>query len=324
MAGVKEVRAQPHECSPLSVVVNAVGKKRLVLDLRHVNKYVCKQKFKYEHLRVAMLLLEKGDYMFTFDLKSGYHHVDIRPVQYRYLGFSWERGNTAQFYVFTVLPFGLATACYIFTKLLRPLVKLWRGSGAKTVMYLDDGIGAAAGKENTKRVSCLVRGTLKKAGFVTHNEKSHWEPASTVKWLGFMLDLDEGCVKVLPEKIAALKDKIAVVAKAKMVQARHLASITGTLLSMSMGIGPVCRLMTRAMYALIESRMLWCNNLKVTSEVRSELEFWLLGLETFKSRPIWCSPAAVRVVYSDASDTGYGGYTVEHGLIAWAMVPRAG
>ena len=36
--------------------------------------------------------------------------------------------------------------------------------------------------------------------------------------------------------------------------------------------------------------------------------------DQFNSQPIWHSPAAVRCVYSDASDTGYGGYTVEHGM----------
>ena len=33
----------------------------------------------------------------------------------------------------------------------------------------------------------------------------------------------------------------------------------------------------------------------------------------YNSQPIWHSPSAVRVVYSDASDTGFGGYVVEHG-----------
>ena len=31
-------------------------------------------------------------------------------------------------------------------------------------------------------------------------------------------------------------------------------------------------------------------------------------------QPIWHSPSAVRIVYSDVSNTGYGGYTVEHGM----------
>eukprot|EP00731_Ephydatia_muelleri_P018538 Em0011g578a len=49
----------PTVCSPLSVVVSGAGKKRLVVNLRHVNQYLWKQKFKYEDLRVAMTMFSK-------------------------------------------------------------------------------------------------------------------------------------------------------------------------------------------------------------------------------------------------------------------------
>ena len=52
--------------------------------------FLYKQKFKYEDLRVATLLFKKGDYLFKFDLKSGYHHIDITPIHHKYLGFTWE------------------------------------------------------------------------------------------------------------------------------------------------------------------------------------------------------------------------------------------
>ena len=78
---VKEVERQPHICSPLSVVKSSSGKKRLVVNLRHVNQFLCKQNFKYEDLRTALLLFERDDLMFTFDLKSGYHHIDICSTQ---------------------------------------------------------------------------------------------------------------------------------------------------------------------------------------------------------------------------------------------------
>ena len=68
---IKEVQSQPHVCNPLSVVENNTEKKRLVINLCHVNKFLCKQKFKYKDLRTAMLLFKKGDHMFTFDIKSG-------------------------------------------------------------------------------------------------------------------------------------------------------------------------------------------------------------------------------------------------------------
>ena len=36
-------------------------------------------------------------------------------------------------------------------------------------------------------------------------------------------------------------------------------------------------------------------------------------MDKINGQKLWRSPAAVRVVYSDASSTWYGGYLVEHG-----------
>ena len=113
---------QPVICSPLSVVESTSGKKRLVLDLRYVNEFLWKDKFKYEDIQTAIQMIEKGDYAIIFDLKSGYHHVDIHADYWQYLGFSWKGENgVIVYYMFRVLPFGLATAPFVFTKLLKPL-----------------------------------------------------------------------------------------------------------------------------------------------------------------------------------------------------------
>ena len=64
---------------------------------------------------------------------------------------------------------------------------------------------------------------------------------------------------------------------------------------------------------LLESRLTWWDKLKISPNARQELEFWKACLADYDSQPIWHSPSAVRVVYSDASDTGFGGYVVEHG-----------
>lgn len=60
---VRQVGHVPCICSPLSVVENSSGKNRLMINLRHLNKFLWKQKFKYEDLRIAMLLFEKGDFL---------------------------------------------------------------------------------------------------------------------------------------------------------------------------------------------------------------------------------------------------------------------
>lgn len=124
-------------------MVNSQRKKWLVLDLRYVNQFVLVSKFKYEGLNIAPQLFFKGDHFFTLDLKSGYHHVDIHEDCWSYLGFSWGSGSARKWYAFKVLPFGLASACYVFTKLLWPLVKRWRSMGLHCIVYIDDGICAA-------------------------------------------------------------------------------------------------------------------------------------------------------------------------------------
>ena len=91
--------------SPLQVVSNDRGKRRLVIDLRYVNKFLQKSKFKYEGIDIAAQMLDKGDFLVTFDLKSGYHHI--------YLVFSWNKEGGRKFYVFTVWLFGLASQGFI-------------------------------------------------------------------------------------------------------------------------------------------------------------------------------------------------------------------
>ena len=100
-----------------------------MVNLKYFSKFLCRQKFKYEDLRIVMLLVEKGEYMFTFDLKSGYHDLDVSPTQCNYMGFSWEREGKKEYYIFICsIAFRLAIACNVFTKVLRPLVKFWRSS----------------------------------------------------------------------------------------------------------------------------------------------------------------------------------------------------
>ena len=72
-------------CSPLLLITNQSGKKRLVVNLRHVNRSLWKQKFKYEDLHVVIMLFEPGEWMFSSDLKSGYHHTDVALKHCKFL-----------------------------------------------------------------------------------------------------------------------------------------------------------------------------------------------------------------------------------------------
>ena len=100
---IREVTTPPHCVNPLTV---AEGKKlKLVLDLREVNKYLAKRTFHYEDLRSLSEVFREGFWFFTWDLKSGYHHVDIFPPHQQYLGFSWSFSGVIEYFCFSVLPF---------------------------------------------------------------------------------------------------------------------------------------------------------------------------------------------------------------------------
>ena len=73
--------------NPLSVSVQSSGKKRLILDLKFVNKHVWKQKVKFEDLKVALNYFDKGHFMFSFYIERGYLHVLIFPPHQTFLGF---------------------------------------------------------------------------------------------------------------------------------------------------------------------------------------------------------------------------------------------
>ena len=101
---VRMVNEQPFVVNPLSVSIQPCGKKRLVLDLRHVNKSLIKQSVKYEDWKIAMFYFAKDAYMVSFDLKSGYHHIDIAQKHQTVLGFSWRAPDSINevFFLFSL------------------------------------------------------------------------------------------------------------------------------------------------------------------------------------------------------------------------------
>lgn len=110
--------------------------------------------------------------MFKFDLRSGYHHIEIHKDCHKYLGFSWQFENGIKYFLFAVLPFGLSTAPYCFTKTLKPLITKWRSEGKRVVLFLDDGLGMGSNFEIAQCMSISVKRDLIKAGLVPNDEKS--------------------------------------------------------------------------------------------------------------------------------------------------------
>ena len=255
---VVEVPFVPPVVDPFSMSIQSSGKKRLILDLRHVNQFIWKQKFKCQDWRVLLSYVNKGDYLFRFDLKSGYHHFNIFPDHQTFLGFSWVFSGSVRYFCFSVPLFGLSSAPYVFTKCLRPLVKFWRFNGVKIVVFLDDGCGKGDSLQVAKRHSLFVQSSLSNAGLVANSTKSLWDPTQALVWLGLNWDLVSGSISISDRRISnfiALVDKF--LHSAPYVTARDCASMAGHVMSMSPVLGNLTRLKTRFLYKVIESRPSW-------------------------------------------------------------------
>ena len=110
------------------------GSRRLILNLKKLNKFIAYKKFKIEALKCAMSLLKKNAWMTVLDLKDAYYSVPITLEHRKYLKFYFQ----GQLYCFTCLPNGLSCAPRIFTKLLKPVFATLRSQGHLSVSYIDD------------------------------------------------------------------------------------------------------------------------------------------------------------------------------------------
>lgn len=286
----------PFVVNPLSVSTQKSGKKRLILDLRKVNKHIWKGSLKTDYF-------EKNNFMFKFDLKSGYHHFDI-AIEFQKYFFCWQEN----YYVFSVLPFGLSSAPFLFTKCLRPLVKYWRSAGINIVLYLDDGWGINGDYNSCLNDVKLVKETLIKAGFLINEEKSVWNPCTCLTWLGIVWDSNSFEIKIPESRLADLVTSIKnVYSDLPCTTSRTIAKVTGRIISMSPVLGNITRIMTRYMYMFINERKSWDSRMHLTDQnVISELNVWFHSVQNLNLRKLTQYVVPSFVMCSDASDFACG------------------
>ena len=93
--------------------------------------------------------------------------------------------------------------------------------------------------------------------------------------------------------------------QSKLVYARTLVGILGQIISVGLAISPVAQLHMRALCCVLNKCCVWSDKLPLDGAALDEFAFWKLSLPAFNG---WFSLGATRVVFSDASSTGYGGY----------------
>jgi len=311
MAGVLEPRPlQPYLVLPIGVVLKKSNlKPRLIFDAQYLNSHIVVPSFKYEDLGYTNQFINPGDYLVTTDFHSGYHHVDLHPDFHDYFGIEWN----GLFYVFTSLPFGLASACWCFTKITRELIHKWRRVGHRCSGYLDDGLHAGMEVELSNFINNHVIPDTEYSGFLLNLEKSILIPSTRVKYLGMFIDTIRNCFEVPSEKReVVIKLLQSALASPHSCCVHTLEIIAGNLASMHWAFGPLSRLMTLSFYADIKRATRRYAHISLSENTINDLKFWLCGFDRYSGfNPIWEPVGFHMTIYTDAAGLNlqnYGGW----------------
>jgi hypothetical protein len=124
--------------------------------------------FKMENMDLVKSMIRCGDYMISIDLNQAFYHIPLAESQQLYFTFNFQ----AKQYCFTCLPFGLTASPRIFTKVLKPIIKMARTGGIRLVAYLDDLLIMASSKKEALRQKDWLINQLQLHGFIINAKKS--------------------------------------------------------------------------------------------------------------------------------------------------------
>ena len=143
--------------------------------------------------------------------------------------------------------------------------------------------------------------------------KSIWNLIQVCEWLGIIFNAIDRTLSLPREIISSLIYLIDEVLKSfPLSTARALAKITGKIISMSPIIGNITRLMTSSLYSTIESRVSWDypTALRNNVNILVELKFWKDDVKNLNVRKLLVRLPPRFLAYSDASNGACGAFVL--------------
>ena len=254
--------------------------------------------------RVVKSLIQKGDWMVKLDLKDAFLSVPIHPTHRKYLRFQWEE----QAWEFQTLPFGLSSAPYVFTKLLKPAVATLHRLGMRLVLYLDDMLILAQTREMTRECLATALELLLSLGFIINLKKSVLNPTQKIEFLGFQIDSQRMTISLPQQKIKSLKQRARHLCYVSQVSVREIAQILGLMISVQPAIltAPLFyqKVERLKIQALRELRS-YDAKITLTEGAKSDLYWWASEMEKHNGRNLQILQWDM-VLESDASKEGWG------------------
>lgn len=302
----------PHLVLPITIEPN---KPRMCHDERFLNCWIKDSPFTLDYLTDLIRYVGPDHLQTTFDDKSGYDHVRLHPRSYSFFGLEWQ----GWYFTYTTLPFGWKASACIYHTIGLVATNFIRSLGVPCSQYIDDRhIGQLrlpsshrhpvfSHVQLAQMAAFITCSTLVSLGYFIGLSKSCFEPSTSIRFLGYICDSRRQAF-ILPDdkrrKFASLRDTILA---NKTVSLKNLQKFAGKTTSFALLV-PAAKLYTNAVYQAI-AKAARSNSVKIdiTPPLRQEISHWAF-LDSWPDCLPWRLESHRLVqLYSDASNTGWGG-----------------
>ena len=292
--------------STIFLVPKKGGGQRPAINLRPLNAYLPYEHFKMEGIHMLKDLLRKGDFMVKIDLKDAYFTVPLCQEHQKFVRFLWKE----TLYEYSCLPFGLASAPRVFTKVMKPIAALLRQMSIRLVIYLDDLLIMG---QSQKLVNCHAVTTLKlleNLGFMVNYQKSCLTPDTKMEFLGFMVDSLTLTLALPRDKVKRVRRECQALMTSPQVTVRQLAKVIGHLTSTIQAVfpGPLhFRHLQADKNRALDGQQTYDSLIHPSPQASEERQWWRDNLDAWNGKSLVTGDPDL-IIETDASRKGWAAY----------------
>ena len=302
-------------------------KYRVIFDLSYpagkaVNDHISPDKFSLTYMTIDDVVYKIQEYgpgalVAKLDLESAFSHILVRPQDWELLGSSyWCQDNTGtvtrQYFVNTVLPFGLRSSPKLFTDFAFAAKLVMEYEGVSYVNhYLDDyvTVGPPSSDVCGENLDKMLT-VCKDIGF-SINPSKLVHPSTVIEFLGIIIDTEKLELRISEERLHSIMVELEFWRHRKKATKREILSLLGKLIFISRVVRS-SRTFVRRIIQLSKKVKHLHHFIRLNKQFQADIQWWLSFLPSWNGVAMfydhyWITSSAMDF-YSDASNVAVAGF----------------